>query len=287
MKDAVIVVDGMRCAGWIYAKNDWVCGGQWSEFHRSLQTFVNAFQRLGVKLVFIFGRITSLNKPRLWTYYSSVGNKIIPLIKQRQPISKETYISPVNLSTFMGLALKQVEDVTVYHDIGNECHQTIAAYAARHNCMAILGQHTDFIMYDTVPYISLQHLNLRTMKTVLYCRQLFCWKLGLEMSVLPLFASLLENWYVSREQSSAFHSWVCRKFDNHISVSQHKENFETILTCILKYIQSLNLLAPNNDLEKRIKEVINSELSKWFSPSDFLKALEGYNVNCSLINLYP
>ncbi|KAM8893656.1 LOW QUALITY PROTEIN: constitutive coactivator of peroxisome proliferator-activated receptor gamma [Spinachia spinachia] len=80
-----------------------------------------------------------------------------------------------------------------------EAYYEIASYARPHGCMSILGQDSDFIIYDSAPYLSVVKLRTGRLTTVVYDRQRLCRAIGLTASQLPLLACLLGNDVVSED----------------------------------------------------------------------------------------
>uniref|UniRef100_A0A1A8JY06 Family with sequence similarity 120B n=1 Tax=Nothobranchius kuhntae TaxID=321403 RepID=A0A1A8JY06_NOTKU len=65
--------------------------------------------------------------------------------------------------------------------------------------MGILGQDSDYIIYDSAPYLSVAKLQINSLTTVMYDRQKLCTTIGLAVTQLPLLACLLGNDVVSEE----------------------------------------------------------------------------------------
>nr|CAD7392017.1 unnamed protein product [Timema cristinae] len=75
-----------------------------------------------------------------------------------------------------------------------ECDEEIAEYALRNRCFAILGQDTDYIIFEGAHYyLSIMRLDLRTMTTLNYNRWALARYLGIQPYQLPLLASLVGN----------------------------------------------------------------------------------------------
>lgn len=75
-----------------------------------------------------------------------------------------------------------------------ECDYEIAEYARNHGSFAILGQDTDYIIYEGAQYyLSMKNLNLSTMTTLNYNRWALARNLGIEPDKLPILASLIGN----------------------------------------------------------------------------------------------
>lgn len=75
-----------------------------------------------------------------------------------------------------------------------ECDEEIAEYARNRQCFAILGQDTDYIIYEGAQYyLSILKLNLLTMTTLNYNRWGLARHLAIHPDQLPVLASLIGN----------------------------------------------------------------------------------------------
>ncbi|XP_060781518.1 constitutive coactivator of peroxisome proliferator-activated receptor gamma isoform X1 [Neoarius graeffei] len=191
-----IVVDGMACLRYWYQCQAWVHGGQWQEYMHFLHKFLEAFTLIGLRLVFFFDGTIEEQKRAEWVKRRLRVNqdisKIFSYIKNHhQQPGKEMFCLPSGLATFSIFALKSLGQETCCSV--REGDYEIAEYALRNNCIGILGQDTDFIIYDTVPYMSIAQLRLEKMTTVQYSREKLCHILKLQRSDLPFLACILGN----------------------------------------------------------------------------------------------
>lgn len=198
-----LVVDGMACLRIWYSCKDWVCGGQWNEYLDILRNWVEVFTFAGISLVFFFDGVVEEQKRQSWVKRRRRVNsdvcKVFSHIKLNgeQPVGAMSVL-PSGLSTFTSFALKSLGQ-KVFCSV-READFEIANYARENKCLGILGQDTDFIIYDSVPYLSAAKLKTDTLTTVLYDRQRLCNALGLAVYHLPLLACLLGNDVVSEER---------------------------------------------------------------------------------------
>ncbi len=203
-RTATVVVDGMACLRYWYRCQAWVHGGQWQEYMHILQEFVDEFTAAGIRLVFFFDGTVEDQKRAEWVKRRLRVNQDIARIFQhikthsQQPNSSDLFCLPSGLATFSRFALKSLGQET--RCSVREGDFEISEYALSHNCMGILGQDTDFVIYDTVPYLSINKLSLNSMTTVLFSRERLCQVLKLHMTDLPLLACLLGNDVVSEQQ---------------------------------------------------------------------------------------
>lgn len=191
-----MVVDGMACLRYWYQCQAWVHGGQWQEYMQCLQKFVEAFTMIGLRLVFFFDGTIEEQKRGEWVKRRLKVNQDIARIfnyikTHHQQPPREMFCLPSGLATFSRFALKSLG-----HGICcsvREGDYEIAEYALHNKCIGILGQDTDFVIYDTVPYMSIAKLRLDNMTAVQYSREKLCHILKLQKSDLPLLACILGN----------------------------------------------------------------------------------------------
>ncbi|KAI1894618.1 hypothetical protein AGOR_G00117620 [Albula goreensis] len=198
-----LVVDGMACLRIWYRCQAWVQGGQWREYLHLLEQFVGAFTAVGIRLVFFFDGVVEENKREEWVKRRLKVNKDIARVFQyiklhgQQP-GKELLCLPSGLATFSRFALKSLGQET--WSTVREADYEIASYALQHNCMGILSQDTDFLIFDTAPYLSVNCLRLDRMSTVMFSREMLCQALRLHLRDLPLLACILGNDVVPEDQ---------------------------------------------------------------------------------------
>ncbi|XP_077420629.1 constitutive coactivator of peroxisome proliferator-activated receptor gamma isoform X2 [Vanacampus margaritifer] len=201
-----LVVDGMACLRHWYLCKDWVCGGQWKEYMSILKSWVGTFTSAGIHLVFFFDGVVEEKKRPQWVKRRRRVNgevsKIFRYIKLHgeQP-GKEHFSLPSGLATFTPFALRTLGQ-DVFCSV-QEADYEIACYAHRHGCMGILGQDSDFIIFNSVPYLSVAKLHLGRLTTILYDREMLCRTIGLDVTQLPLLACLLGNDVVPEERMQA------------------------------------------------------------------------------------
>ncbi|XP_035484762.2 constitutive coactivator of peroxisome proliferator-activated receptor gamma isoform X2 [Scophthalmus maximus] len=149
--DPTLVVDGMACLRHWYSCKNWVCGGQWREYMDVLQSWVEAFNSAGIRLVFFFDGVVEEQKRKEWVKRRRRVNgeisKIFRYIKahEEQP-GRELFCLPSGLATFTCFALRSFGQ-EVFCSV-QEADYEVASYARQHGSMGILGQDSDFIIYD-------------------------------------------------------------------------------------------------------------------------------------------
>ncbi|KAM4602661.1 constitutive coactivator of peroxisome proliferator-activated receptor gamma isoform 1-T2 [Polymixia lowei] len=197
-----LVVDGLACLRHWYSCKDWICGGQWKEYMGVLESWVEAFTSAGIRLVFVFDGVVEEQKRRVWVKRRRRVNgeisKVFHHIKAHgTPPGRELFCLPSGLGTFTQFALRSLGQEVLCSV--QEADYEIASYAHRHGSMGILGQDSDFIIYDSAPYLSVAKLRLDDLTTILYDRESICRSIGLAVAQLPLLACLLGNDVVPEE----------------------------------------------------------------------------------------
>eukprot|EP00092_Neocalanus_flemingeri_P003391 GFUD01003632.1.p1 GENE.GFUD01003632.1~~GFUD01003632.1.p1 ORF type:complete len:609 (+),score=165.52 GFUD01003632.1:55-1881(+) len=210
----IVVVDTMSCINMIYITSglDWVCGGQFKEYVEAWGHFIESFLRLGIRLVFVLDGSSQVAKRQEWVRrrYETMTNKVYPtfdcLKRGVLPNNMEDRFCLPNLQTKH--ILKTVFNCEVITS-EKEADEEIVILANELNAMGILGQDSDYVIYQTrVPYLSSQHLNLKTLTTMVYDRNKFAHYIGIQVSQLPIFAVLAGNDIISRDDLYEFHRWV-------------------------------------------------------------------------------
>ncbi|XP_048392260.2 constitutive coactivator of peroxisome proliferator-activated receptor gamma [Stegostoma tigrinum] len=228
----VVVVDAMGCLRSWYTAEAWVHGGQWREYLRSLENFTAAFRSLGIELVFIFDGVIDQKKRDEWVMRRLRNNKEIAKIfrhikeKASQP-GRNMFFIPSGLGTFTRFALKSMCLNTMCSL--QEADYEIASYARLNGCMAVLGQDTDFLIFDTVPYLSVKELRLNKMTTIMYSRENLCHSLHLQQMDLPLLACLLSNDVVPEKAVAGLKQQCLARYAPHNSkATKRKEIVEAV-----------------------------------------------------------
>ncbi|KAG8504741.1 Constitutive coactivator of peroxisome proliferator-activated receptor gamma [Galemys pyrenaicus] len=191
-----VVVDAMCCLRYWYTPESWVCGGQWREYFSALRDFVKAFAAAGIRLVFFFDGMVEPGKREEWVTRRRKNNREIARIFQhvkarRAQPGRSMFFIPAGLAVFTRFALQGLGQETVCSL--READYEAAAYGLRPGCLGVLGEDTDYLIYDTCPYLSAGELRLERLETLMLCRAELCAALRLRPADLPLLACLLGN----------------------------------------------------------------------------------------------
>ncbi|OXB73813.1 UNVERIFIED_CONTAM: hypothetical protein H355_013314 [Colinus virginianus] len=277
----VIVVDAMSCVRRWYTPESWVCGGQWREYLTILENFIEAFKAAGIELVFYFDGVVEEKKRDEWIKRRQQNNKEIASLFQfikthRKQPGREMFVLPSALPTFTRYALKSLGQKTVC--TLQEADFEVAAYGLQHNCMGILGQDSDYLIYNTSPYFSIEKLCLDRLVTVMYSREDLCRALGLSMMHLPLFACLLGNDVVPEDLLEGF--WhkclvTCpsrnKSYNRRTSILFAVANYISKIPCSYSSLKRLEEMLPLGSEKALLRRGMESYLlpgqqSPWIPP---------------------
>ncbi|CAN8203721.1 unnamed protein product [Coccothraustes coccothraustes] len=287
----VIVVDAMSCVRRWYTPESWVCGGQWREYLAILEDFINAFMAAGIKLVFYFDGVVEEKKRDEWIKRRMKNTEEIARLFQfiktyRKQPGREMFVLPSALPTFTRYALKSLGQKTVC--TLQEADFEVAAYGLQHSCMGILGQDSDYLIYDTCPYFSIENLRLDRLVTVMYSREVLCRVLGISLTHLPLFACLLGNDIVPESMLEGF--WhKCLIISPHRNSSYNRRtnillsvaNYISKIPCSYSSLKHLEEILPLGSDKTLLCRGVNSYLlpgqqSPWVPPNE---------TNCQMLSL--
>nr|XP_034964404.1 constitutive coactivator of peroxisome proliferator-activated receptor gamma isoform X2 [Zootoca vivipara] len=236
----VLVVDAMGCIRKWYTAESWVCGGQWREYLSELDGFINTFTAAGIKLVFYFDGVVEQKKRSEWVVRRLNNNKeiakIFRFIKtyKRQP-GREMFFIPSGLATFTRFGLKTLGQETICSL--REGDYEVASYALHNNCMGILGEDTDYLIFDTAPYFSIKELHLHRLDTVMFSRQNLCSRLGLYPTDLPLLACILGTDIVPAKVMERFRNQCVASY---CAKSQGSNEKSSVILAVANYISSIS-----------------------------------------------
>ncbi|KAG9483952.1 hypothetical protein GDO78_009717 [Eleutherodactylus coqui] len=277
-----IVVDAMGCLRTWYTPDAWIHGGQWKEYLTSIQDFIAAFKNAGIRLVFVFDGVIEQKKRVEWVKRrmrdSAEVTKIFNFLKSsRQQPGRNMFFIPSGISTFTRFALKSLGQEIICSQV--EGDYEVAAYALKHNCLGILGEDSDYLIFNTVPYFSINKLSLDKLVTLMYSREGFCWELGLRLADLPLLACLLGNDFIPENMVEQFHRQCVGTYHSQWRERRMRDNVIRAVATFISTIQLLprglteveKMLPPGFDmtlLEKGIQSyVLPQQSSPWLSPS--------------------
>ncbi|XP_065399207.1 constitutive coactivator of peroxisome proliferator-activated receptor gamma isoform X11 [Macaca fascicularis] len=248
-----IVVDAMCCLRYWYTPESWICGGQWREYFSALRDFVKTFTAVGIKLIFFFDGMVEQDKRDEWVKRRLKNNREISRIfhyikSHKEQPGRNMFFIPSGLAVFTRFALKTLGQETLCSL--QEADYEVASYGLQHNCLGILGEDTDYLIYDTCPYFSISELCLESLDTVMLCREKLCESLGLHVADLPLLACLLGNDIIPE---GMFESFRYKCLSSYTSV---KENFDKKGNIILAVSDHISKVLHLYQGERKLEELL-------------------------------
>ncbi|KAL0623753.1 Constitutive coactivator of peroxisome proliferator-activated receptor gamma [Plecturocebus cupreus] len=248
-----IVVDAMCCLRYWYTPESWICGGQWREYFSALRDFVKTFTAVGIKLIFFFDGMVEQDKRDEWVKRRLKNNREISRIfhyikSHKEQPGRNMFFIPSGLAVFTRFALKTLGQETLCSL--QEADYEVASYGLQHNCLGILGEDTDYLIYDTCPYFSISELCLESLDTIMLCREKLCESLGLCVADLPLLACLLGNDIIPE---GMFESFRYKCLSSYTSV---KENFDKKGNIILAVSDHISKVLHLYQGEKKLEELL-------------------------------
>ncbi|XP_047625636.1 constitutive coactivator of peroxisome proliferator-activated receptor gamma isoform X2 [Phacochoerus africanus] len=248
-----IVVDAMCCLRYWYTPDSWICGGQWREYFSALREFVKTFTAVGIKLIFFFDGMVEQNKRDEWVKRRLKNNREIARIfhyikSHKEQPGRNMFFIPSGLAVFTRFALKTLGQET--RCSLQEADYEVASYGLQNDCLGILGEDTDYLIYDTCPYFSISELCLDSLDTVMLCREKLCQSLGLGLSDLPLLACLLGNDVVPE---GMFESFRYKCLSSYTSVRENFDKKGNIILAVADHIATVRRLHQG---EKKLEEIL-------------------------------
>ncbi|XP_037553417.1 constitutive coactivator of peroxisome proliferator-activated receptor gamma [Nematolebias whitei] len=253
-----LVVDGMSCLSHWYSCKDWVCGGQWREYVDILKRWVEAFTSADIRLVFFFDGVVEEQKRQEWVKRRHRVNrdvsKIFSHIKEYGEQPDRLSCLPSSLATFTPYALRSLGQ-EVFCSV-READYEIASYAYQHDSMGILGQDSDFIIYDSVPYLSVAKLRINSLTTIMYDRQRLCRNIGLAVTQLPLLACLLGNDVVSEEHMQHIRNNAMTIYRRTSSAPSSGAPRDHVVQAVAQFVNSL--CSPEDEQNELVPQSLNA-----------------------------
>ncbi|XP_047715701.1 constitutive coactivator of peroxisome proliferator-activated receptor gamma isoform X2 [Prionailurus viverrinus] len=248
-----IVVDAMCCLRYWYTPESWICGGQWREYFSALRDFVKTFTAVGIRLIFFFDGTVEQDKRDEWVKRRLKNNREISRIfhyikSHKEQPGRNMFFIPSGLAIFTRFALKSLGQETLCSL--QEADYEVASYGLQNNCLGILGEDTDYLIYDTCPYFSISELCLDSLDTVMLCREKLCESLDISLADLPLLACLLGNDIIPE---GMFESFRYKCLSSYTSV---KENFDKKGNIILAVADHISKVLRLQQGEKKLEEML-------------------------------
>ncbi|KAK8734393.1 hypothetical protein OTU49_006165 [Cherax quadricarinatus] len=242
-KTPLIVVDGMSCMRKLYGKLNWVCGGQWKGYIEHIQDFYKSLTAHGIVLVLFFDGNTPERKRETWTHRRLENLKDVityfTIIKSNKELEHgKHFFIPTGLAAFTPLIFKDILGCQVYTCL-DECDKAVAEYAKKYGAMGILGQDSDYIIYNTAHYyFSINHLNLETLDTIMYDRNALSRVLHISVDQLPVLSCLIGNDVIRQEDLLLFHQQSLKMSSHHHHRHHNRPPPEILIPKVATFINT-------------------------------------------------
>ncbi|XP_077014062.1 constitutive coactivator of peroxisome proliferator-activated receptor gamma isoform X6 [Tamandua tetradactyla] len=248
-----IVVDAMCCLRYWYTPESWICGGQWREYYSALRDFVKTFTAVGIKLIFFFDGMVEQDKRDEWVKRRLKNSREIARIfhyikSHREQPGRNMFVIPSGLAIFTRFALKTLGQKTLCSL--QEADYEVASYGLQNNCLGILGEDTDYLIYNTCPYFSISELCLESLDTVMLHREKLCESLNLNITDLPLLACLLGNDIIPE---GMFESFRYKCLYSYTAIRENLDKKGNIILAVADHIAKVLHLHQG---EKKLEEML-------------------------------
>ncbi|XP_033638411.1 constitutive coactivator of peroxisome proliferator-activated receptor gamma-like [Asterias rubens] len=266
-KTPVLVVDAMGLYCKLYTPfMPWVFGGQWAEFIEEVRCLLDTFKRAEINLVFIFDGVVEKAKYPVWIERRNDErekmSKMFKFIREtenaRHP-GPNFYHAPPGLGRYLRVALKTL-GATVYNSL-IDGDAAVFDYYKKTGAFGVLGQDSDFLIYDIQNYFSLNTLRFkRNLEVKMYDRLRLCDELGLHPVHLTLVACLMGNDLIPQKELLPFHCEI-----TNTPVEQGRTpRYSDLVPALAKYLSGWNIrvLTPEVIVELE-KHVFREQPSMW------------------------
>ncbi|XP_046669811.1 constitutive coactivator of peroxisome proliferator-activated receptor gamma-like [Homalodisca vitripennis] len=275
-EEVVIVVDGYNFLCRLYGDLEWIGGGQLRQFGEKSKKFVQAFKNEGITLIFYFGGTESNHKLQTWRdrKYRSL-NDVYNLFNELNQGTPAKDMPKTCLHLPPGL-----RSLEIFETYGCQVYQSfvgrdkeIVEYARTHNVFGILAQDTDYVIMDTgnALYFSLRHLDLEKMTTRQYNRQELARLLNIQLSQLPLLATLIGNDILPSQDLKKFQRTITRQYDLSKNIS-----FTKLFPSVARYVHYLPL--HQDQLRNKLPEIARTVLGCASRVSEITVSLQRYET---------
>ncbi|XP_066288069.1 constitutive coactivator of peroxisome proliferator-activated receptor gamma-like isoform X1 [Branchiostoma lanceolatum] len=255
----VMVVDGLGCLRKLYNRElPWVYGGQWREYYEELRRFLHSFRTTDIDLVFIFDGVVEKSKRAEWAKRRQQSARDVMTVfnhikKHGTQPSDDLFQMPVSLGTLTRFALKSLGAVVI--NSTKEADIEISEYCLRYPCFGILGQDTDFVIFNTAPFYSSNNLDIATLTTVQYSRDRLCYRLQIGLEDLPLFSCLMGNDIIRSAELESF-----KRRQVGVPANARFPRVEDVVMAVSRYMQTIPRGTTIQDIAQ---DVFPNEPDKW------------------------
>jgi hypothetical protein len=169
--------------------------------------------------------------------------------------------------------LEKILDCELIVSSGREADEEIVHLAKSRGAFAILGQDTDYLMYDTgqVAYLSIKHLDFDTMHTYCYDRGRLARHLRIHVNQLPLIALLKGNDVFDLDELRPFHMWLTEHVGRRPNPGHHK-----VIEKLADYITYCKLPTKYEQIISEVPRLMDDVFGHRRFLSDAMQLIKGY-----------
>ncbi|EDO42657.1 predicted protein [Nematostella vectensis] len=260
LKDTKVVIDGSCLMFNLYYNSglDFRNGGEYYEFAQVVTSFFQALSSNNVEAYVVLdgaidpsGRKVDTIESRMQDTIDNAGN---PYGRVRPKLS-----ALVLCQAMRDIGVKFVR-------IDCEADQEIASLAKKFQC-PVLSDDSDFFIFDLpggfIPLTSL-HWHSFPLSTKLYSRQKMADYLQLRPDLMPLFASVLGNDFVSSSAVEPFYNVISGNHTGKAARFRNVADFLRGLECIEEGVDSV-LSVINQECQNHLRDALHTSLNSYIS----------------------
>ncbi|XP_022805165.1 protein asteroid homolog 1-like [Stylophora pistillata] len=218
LRDTKLIIDGDSLCNYLYEVNgfDCRCGGQYEEFYMKVLLFFDALKSGDVEYFVVLDGAYDKSDNKLETQKKRAQERIETadrLFKdETSPDGDEYFLLPLLAKFVFAQALR--DHLITFAVSDCEADPDIASLAREWKC-PVLSNDSDFFIFDLkVGFIPLSSLDVDHLTAKIFKRIDLARHFEIREELLPLFASLVGNDYVSWEVLKSFHQTILTDFSD-------------------------------------------------------------------------
>ncbi|XP_022808281.1 protein asteroid homolog 1-like [Stylophora pistillata] len=274
LRDTKLIIDGDNLCNYLYKENgfDCRCGGQYEEFYMKVLLFFDALKSKGVESFVVLDGAYDKSDNKLETQKKRAQERIETadrLFKdETSPDGDEYFLLPLLAKFVFAQVLR---DHLIRFAVSDcEADPDIASLARDWKC-PVLSNDSDFFIFDVEGgFIPLSSFDVDHLTARIFYRSNLARYFGIREELLPLFASLLGNDYVSWEALKSFNRTIWTLFSDgrrgkevrFLGVASLLSQFSDSITETKAFEFALELIEPGESRE-RLKQAVEYSLQEY------------------------
>ncbi|XP_048575934.1 protein asteroid homolog 1-like [Nematostella vectensis] len=261
LKDTKVVIDGSCLVFNLYYNSglDFRNGGEYYEFAQVVTSFFQALSSNNVEAYVVLDGAIDPSGRKVDTIESRMQDSIDNAGKP------DGRVRPKMSALVLSQAMRDIGVKFVRIDC--EADEEIASLAKKFQC-PVLSDDSDFFIFDLPGgFIRLTSLHWRSfpLSTKLYSRQKMADYLQLRPDLMPLFASVLENDFVSSSAVEPFYTAIPRNHKGGGSRFRNVADFLRGLESIEKGVDSVLKCIKNQECQNHLRDALHTSLNSYTS----------------------